>query len=310
MKFAFLLTLLISCTTFAFAQKTETIVLKKEPHQGQTIIDIKDGNIIVDGKVVSNYPKTKNEVPKRIIIDAATDAPGASYWHGSETDNNRAVLGVQTLADEQPGALVTHVLKGSAAEKAGLQAGDRILAINETGIQNPAALVAAIGKLKAGDEIKVRYERDGNTASTDATLQAAPAVAPFGGQTMPNSMPFDPGQMPQISPQDLQELQQLFEQFQMPQQGPALGVGIEEQADGKGVLITSVQAGSPAEKAGLRTGDVLTHWNGNVITNISTLQQQVQGAKTDKKIEVRYQRGGKQIVTSVQFTAPAKKAQL
>lgn len=314
----FLLGMALLCSSPAFSQKTETIVLKKEPNQGQTIIEIKDGRILVDGREVSTYPKGKNEVAKKIVIDGAGDAPDGMEWPGfGNTQNTRAVLGVLTRSDSMTGALITNIKPGSAAEKAGLKAGDRILAIDATGIESPEALVEKMGSLKAGDEITVRYRREGSTESTKAILQAAPRdlapfppYGPFGGNQMPNHMPFSPRQMPQLSPGDLEDLQQLLEQFQMPGQGPKLGIGVEERQDGDGILIKTVTAGSPAEKAGLQPGDILTHWNGNVITNISTLQQQVQGAKTGKKIEVRYLRHGKPGTAQVLLTAPAKRAEL
>jgi len=304
--------LLASFSTMA--QSENTIIIKKEPRQGQTIIEIKDGNITVDGKVVSTYPKSNKETGKKIIIDAANDAPTAMDWSGA-IGESRPMLGVRTQKDETPGALVIDVAPGSAAEKAGLQPEDRIIAINETGIASPEDLVAEIGRHKAGDEVAVRYRRKEQTSTTKAILQSSPQASsqgypfhPFGGGQgqMPNMMPY--GQMPDISMEDLQNL---LEQFQTGQAtGPKLGIMAEERVSGDGVLITGVTPGSAADKAGLKAGDILTHWNGNTITNISMLQGFVNGAAAGKSFDVRYLRHGKAQTAKVKFDAPKRRAEL
>ena len=51
-----------------------------------------------------------------------------------------------------------------------------------------------------------------------------------------------------------------------------LGVGVQASTDGKGVEITEVAAGSPAAKAGLQQGDVVTALDGNSVTTPDALR--------------------------------------
>lgn len=317
-KSFFLTTALLLGGLSAYAQKTETVILKKDAEQAQTVIEIRDGSILVDGREVATYPKGNREVSKRIVIDGASDIPARDpYYAPPANTGNRALLGVGTQADERPGAVVSTVAPGSAAAAAGLKKEDRILSVDDTGIEDPLALSAAIAKHAPGDEVRIRYEREGKTKETKATLQAKeqPARAygyesPYGGG-MPNFTPFNPNAMPQLAPGDMAELQQLLDQFGMPgMQRPKLGITVAERTDGHGLSVTGVHDGSAAEKAGLKAGDVLTHWNGNVITNISTLQQQVLGAKSGKKIDIRFQRNGKNMTGQVTFAEPLKSAEL
>jgi serine protease Do/serine protease DegQ len=93
----------------------------------------------------------------------------------------RGVLGVniQTLTpdiaesmglDNTQGALVSQVLDGSAAEKAGLQAGDVVTAINGRAVKDAAGLRNTIGLLSVGDRVDIALLRDGKPRSVTAVV--------------------------------------------------------------------------------------------------------------------------------------------
>ena len=84
----------------------------------------------------------------------------------------RGVLGVniQTLTPDiaesmglgnTQGALVSQVVDGSAAEKAGIKAGDVITAVNGKPVKDAAALRNSIGLLHIGDKVDISLLRDG-----------------------------------------------------------------------------------------------------------------------------------------------------
>lgn len=96
----------------------------------------------------------------------------------------RAILGVQyttvtsDLATEKNlpvnyGAYVSgSVSSGSAGEAAGLKAGDIITEVNGIKIGRAGALSTLVGEYKVGDEITLKYLRDGKEFTTKATLKA------------------------------------------------------------------------------------------------------------------------------------------
>ena len=69
-----------------------------------------------------------------------------------------------------------------------------------------------------------------------------------------------------------------------------MGVRIEDSSNG--AKITKVVAGSPAAKAGLKAGDVITSFGGKTISNADELTAAVSGAKSGDTVQVTVQRDG------------------
>jgi putative serine protease PepD len=87
-----------------------------------------------------------------------------------EATHARLGVSVGPQEDGLPGAVLGDVQAGSAAEQAGLQAGDVVTAVDGRVVEGPDGLVAAIRSLAPGDEVTLTYERDGETATTTITL--------------------------------------------------------------------------------------------------------------------------------------------
>ena len=67
-------------------------------------------------------------------------------------------------------------------------------------------------------------------------------------------------------------------------------MGLDEA---KGALIATPQQDSPAEKAGLKTGDVITKVDGKVIDDARDLARTIGGMAPDTKAELTIVREGK-----------------
>jgi putative serine protease PepD len=88
----------------------------------------------------------------------------------------RSYLGTQTTADptNPDGALVESVTPGGPADKAGLQKGDLIKAIDGQAIKDPTDLSSTIATRKPGDTVTLRIERNGLTQELDVKLGTRP----------------------------------------------------------------------------------------------------------------------------------------
>jgi serine protease Do/serine protease DegQ len=153
----------------------------------------------------------------------------------------RGVLGVniQTLVpeiaqsmglpDTTQGALVSQVVDGSAAEKAGVQAGDVITAVNGRPVKDAGGLRNAIGLLSIGERVDIALLRDGKPRRVTALVSERDTDGGSASGAEPKAAGGHPG------------LQ---------------GAALVDNASG-GVLIRSVADGSPAAQRGLRGSDVI-----------------------------------------------------
>jgi len=69
------------------------------------------------------------------------------------------------------GAYVKEVVKGSAAEEAGIKEGDQIISINDNVVSSSSDVTTAISNYKVGDKISVGLIRDNKMIKVDATLK-------------------------------------------------------------------------------------------------------------------------------------------
>jgi serine protease Do/serine protease DegQ len=67
----------------------------------------------------------------------------------------------------------------------------------------------------------------------------------------------------------------------------------------KGVAVTEVQAGSPAEKAGIRTNDVVIGFNGHPVTDRDNFRLMIAGMAPGSKVSLAVVRGGKPVAVDV-----------
>jgi S1-C subfamily serine protease len=87
----------------------------------------------------------------------------------------RAYLGVTTSDPERgSGALVAETVAGGPATRAGLRAGDVILAVEGRRVRGPAALTAAIEDQRPGRRVRIEYRRGARTRSAEVVLGVRP----------------------------------------------------------------------------------------------------------------------------------------
>ncbi len=129
----------------------------------------RDGNMIVRDIKLSDY----NE-----YMAASTKAWKEKGHHRPHTrhsrkwvEDNKPSLGVILIEQDSDEVIIDEVLKGSAAEKIGLQAGDKIIKIDKAEVLDIDHAIATIKGHEIGDEIKLKIDRGGKKKSFRATLQ-------------------------------------------------------------------------------------------------------------------------------------------
>ncbi len=166
----------------------------------------------------------------------------------------RGVLGVniQTLVPEiatsmdlpenTQGALVSQVVEGSAAEKAGVKAGDVITAVNGRPVKDAGSLRNSIGLISIGEKVDLALLREGKPRRVTAVVSERDATAEAKAA----------GTHPGLEGADI----------------------IDSQ---NGVLIRSVAEGSPAAQRGLRANDVILAVGRTRVAGVADFRRATEG---------------------------------
>lgn len=111
----------------------------------------------------------------RINIDADNfdfNDEGGNYTYNWSDCGNGAFLGVEEDSDEDEDekGMVVQVVRGSAADKAGLRDNDMIMSLNGQETNRWSDLSGFIQKSNKGDKVKIVYRRNGKEMTADAVL--------------------------------------------------------------------------------------------------------------------------------------------
>ena len=96
----------------------------------------------------------------RLVGGAALD-----HFHDVDTVGVHAQLGVNAY-----GVYIVEVVKGGPADKAGLQAGDRIVSVDGSEVATQSDLGTLMQNHKAGDTIEITVARGGQMQTVNVTL--------------------------------------------------------------------------------------------------------------------------------------------
>jgi len=208
------------------------------------------------------------------------------------------------------GVLLGKIVPESPAAKAGLKEGDVVIEINGQRVEGTEQFRRMIREIPAGRSGQFTVWRDGHAQSLAVTLgksephHAGSFVAP----AAPGAFAF---QMPEMPPMD-----QMFNAPWFPS-GPRLGIDAENldgdfgnffgAPDGEGILVRGVFPDSPAAKAGLKVGDVITSADGEKIRSIGELREKLAEKKAEKSIKLGLIRNKAALSLSVELPAPAEK---
>lgn len=168
-------------------------------------------------------------------------------------------IGIRVAPDALGRVVVTAIRKDSPAAMAGLQVGDRIVAVQGVRVATPAHLAAAIDLAEIGERIELVYRRG------DVELRATPRVVPH---------------------------TQLFGHVRgLGGERPAIGLRLRETDEGD-LVTMGVVPGSPADMAGLRAGDIILAVNGVGVDTDEAFSAAIDRQRIGSPVEIQYQRDG------------------
>jgi Do/DeqQ family serine protease len=164
--------------------------------------------------------------------------------HGRVTRGSLGVM-IQDLSPElsqafglkaRNGAVVSRVEPGSPADKAGLKTGDVVTAVNGRQVRGSADMRNVIGLQRIGEVVEMEVIRDGKPAKMRAVIEKTRVNTVDGGELHPRL------------------------------QGAKLASAARAlNREVPGLLVTDVDGGSPAARAGLRKDDVILSINRQIV---------------------------------------------
>lgn len=282
----------------------EITIRHKAGKDAKVTIEIKDGDVLVNGKPISDFEDSTLSVHRRKVMrysnssslafpeigpDVAMALDNAKSWNFSKDNvfrSNRAMLGVATIKkDDVNGATVTQITKGSAAEKMGLKPGDIITKVDDEEISDAGSLSNSISSHEAGDKVTITFMRDGKEQK--ATGELGKAKSPTEGPVYRYNF-----QMPEIK-SDLPRGPWPNEVLQFRPNSLKFGIRAQDAEDGKGVKVLDVDDESTAAKAGIKEGDIITRFDGKDINSVMALTDAAHAAKDKVSVKVTIVRDGK-----------------
>lgn len=268
-----------------------------------------EGWALADGKKDATWVAAGDDddrIERKIVIRRdGEDDPFEVMIFGDETGGG-AFLGVSTREETklaEGGARVVRVYPDTPAAKAGLEEGDVIVAFDGKPVRGPAMLTEKIHAAKPGDRVSLEVVRDGSRRSLSAELgerKGMRIVAPrFEGKGWNSLSPEERARIEEEVSRAQEEARKALENLRIEIPGnlgedgfrhewrffgfdrPRMGVELVETTpelrrhlgapDGRGILVGKVLEGTPAEKAGVRVGDVVTSIAGRAVESASDL---------------------------------------
>lgn len=192
------------------------------------------------------------------------------------------------------GAFIGKVQEGGPAAKAGLQSGDVVIEFDGERVRSARHFSRLVEEPPDGRTVKATIARD----EARKTLEITPELGKrhMAGSMLPDDI------IPNVQREVEHGLRALPRDFDLHIEGPAigiaprgrLGVNVEPLSDQlaeffgttKGVLVSSVEPDSPAAKAGLKAGDVITSVNGRTVDDPQALSAAVRTAESGATLEI------------------------
>lgn len=170
--------------------------------------------------------------------------------------------------DTTHGALIVDVVEDSPAEKAGLKQGDIVTKMNGNPIKSPAQLRNDVVLLPPGTQVTLTVNRNGKVMSIPVTLGTYGANTLVSSSTSSRTLGLT---VDNLTNENIQ-------QYKMNQED-------------KGVVIVSIEPGTPADTAGMKPGYLVMAVNHKKITNVTEFNDALQNVQTGQRILILVRQG-------------------
>ncbi|HEX7124470.1 MAG TPA: DegQ family serine endoprotease [Thermodesulfobacteriota bacterium] len=217
---------------------------------------------------------------KALIPQLREEGRVTRAWLGVVVQPVTPALARSLKLPEAKGALVADLVNDGPAARAGMRQGDVIVGFQGKPVEDSSQLPSIVAGVKPGTRAEVRVIRNGRPETLTVTLGRMPdeeAQASLGDDdTSPARAGLALADVPRP----------LARQLNLP--------------PGRGALVTAIQAGSPAERAGLQPGDVILEVNRKPVSGAQAAIDEMKRAADGDPILLRVAREGGQIYAALE----------
>jgi len=212
---------------------------------------------------------------------------------------------------EEAGVEVTRVDADSPASKAGLKEGDTVLEYNGQRVEGAEQFVRLVRETPVGRMVRLKIVRAGATQTVSPVLAERKGPIAIGR--------VDRDRLDREMARVREKIQAIPEIRWQDMPAPVMGwrsgmLGIEGEGLSdqlatffgvkEGVLIRSVGKNTPAEKAGIKAGDVITKVDGTVVKSSGEIRTALRNAKSASPVKVTLVRSKAEMALDVTIEAP------
>lgn len=281
-------------------RRGEMIGLLRGPYaEGQPVVfEFREREVVGSGYVIGRGETPVSglaiAVPSKLVKKIAAEIK-------EKGRAERGWLGV-SLEEEEGGLRISDVVSHSPAAQAGLREGDIIISLNGQEVQNAEFFARQVRNRHPGEEVILKIERRGKIQEVRVKLGAYPEEE--AQRELEIRLPEFFRAVPPPPPPAPSERMRILERRRF------IGVYPEEMSqelanyfglkEGRGLLVTKVEAGSPAEKAGIKVGDVITKADGERVETVDKLSSIIQKKRKEEKVNLEIIRDRKPFNLQVQ----------
>ena len=212
----------------------------------------------------------------RVVNDLASDGTMERGWLGVNIQQLDEDLAASFDFPDRNGVLVSGVVDDTPADRAGLQVGDIITAIDGRRVATTATLARTIAQSDADADVEIEFTREGENRTVTATLEPRPSEGSEPRRSVEPEAADDPVETLGL------ELRPLTPELRAE-------AGLEGE---RGVFIEGVESDGIGARAGLQPGDLIVRIGNRPVTTVDEVREAIASMQEDATIRMLIDRRG------------------
>jgi serine protease Do len=204
---------------------------------------------------------------RTVVEDLIENGAVARGWLGVRIQPVSADIAESLGLAEPQGALVSSSDDSTPAFEAGIKAGDVITAVNGETVDDARDLAKKIGAFDPDTDVELTIWRNGKAETMNVKLGTLPVEQALAARTPTDEKP--------------EKMEPAFVE--------GLGISVEPNSDGPGLVVSEVENGSIAQERGLQPGDVIVAVNNSDVKSAADVAQLMDKASKDGRKAALFQ---------------------